>query len=124
MIHKNINIQFPQFESKATMEKTHQDIYSEFLKKEIIVGEEVLEIHSRHSENRTLEQDITIVNNIIKKDGLVIIKTRDDDTGLSFTSYYQDWEGSQRIVGKIYRLVTPSGQNMKKTIFTTLPLKF
>ena len=64
------------------MEKTHQDIYSEFLKKEIIVGEEVLEIHSRHSENRTLEQDITIVNNIIKKDGLVIIKTRDDDTGL------------------------------------------
>ena len=84
MIHKNINIQFPQFESKATMEKTHQDIYSEFLKKEIIVGEEVLEIHSRHSENRTLEQDITIVNNIIKKDGLVIIKTRDDDTGLSY----------------------------------------
>ena len=66
------------------MDKSHQEIFFEFLEKEIIVGEDVLEIHSRHSENRTLIEDITIINSFIKKDGLVIIKTRDDDTGLSY----------------------------------------
>ena len=38
----------------------------------------------RHSEDKTLEEDFNIINSCIKKDGLVIIKTRDDDTGLSF----------------------------------------
>ena len=66
------------------MDKSHQEIFFEFLEKEIIVGEDVLEIHSRHSENRTLKEDITIINYFIKKDRLVIIKTRDDDTGLSY----------------------------------------
>ena len=70
--------------SKSIMEKSHHEIYLEFLEKEIIVGEEVLEIHSRHSD-RTLIEDIMIINSCIRKeDGLVIIKTRDDATGLSY----------------------------------------
>ena len=47
------------FESKAAMEKSHQEIF-EFIGKEIIVGGDVLEIHSRHPEDKTLKEDITI----------------------------------------------------------------
>lgn len=102
------------------MEKSHQEIFFEFLEKEIIVGEDILEIHSRHREGGNLAEDINKINAFITQNRLVIIKTRDDDTGLSY--YMLSKLG--RIVGKISRLGTPSGQNRKKTIFTILPLKF
>ena len=70
--------------SKTTMEESHQEIYFEFLEKEIIVGEDVLEIHSRHREGGNLAEDINKINSFITQNGLLIIKTRDDDTGLSY----------------------------------------
>ena len=66
------------------MEKSLQEIYFQFLEKKIIVGEDILEIHSRHREDGNLAEDINKLNSFITQNGLAIIKTLDDDTGLSY----------------------------------------
>ena len=44
------------------MEKSLQEIYFQFLEKKIIVGEDILEIHSRHREDGNLAEDINKLN--------------------------------------------------------------
>ena len=43
-----------------------------------------MEIHSIHREGGNLAEDINKINSFITQNRLVIIKTRDDDTGLSY----------------------------------------
>ena len=68
------------------MDPSVQYLYDVFLEREIIVGEEVQRIfHSQSwSLGRTLEEEFQLFNRCLKNEGLLTIKTRDEETDLSY----------------------------------------